>query len=85
MKQYLVATALGVLLFAGCKEKNTELSPSAIQAKVDSLVGIRMEELNNQAMDDLDRRMSIEVKAKADSIVAAATAAAPPDSSAIAR
>lgn len=77
MKQYLIAAVLGTALFTACKDKNEELSPSAIQARVDSLVGVRMEELNRQAMDDLDRRMSIEIKAKADSIVAAAMAAAP--------
>lgn len=78
MKKILVVPALGILLLGACKEEQEELTPSAINAKVDSLVGARMEELNVQAMEDLDRRMSIEVKVKADSIVAAATATPAP-------
>lgn len=47
------------------------LTQSAIDAKVDSIVGMKMEDLNRQSMEDLDRRISIEVKVKADSIVEA--------------
>ena len=74
MKILLPLTILS-LLFCACSEK-TEHSDSFIDAKVDSIVGTRMEEINRAAMEDLDQRMTIEVKAKADSIIAARRAAA---------
>lgn len=71
---------LAVAAFSSCKEHETAITQSQINAKVDSLIGIKIEELNRQAMEDLDRRKSIEVKAKADSIVQAyvQSQAAPP-------
>ena len=42
-----------------------------IQAKVDSVVDEKMEGLVAEANEDLDRRIAIEVKPMADSIVAA--------------
>lgn len=67
---------LGVVLIMGgltacSNNKQNTLSQSDIQAKVDSIVGGRMAELNKQSVEDLENRMAIEVKAKADSIVAA--------------
>ena len=60
-----------IILFAGsCKQKVAH-SDSIVNAAVDSIVGSRMEEINRRSMEDLDQRMTIEVKAKADSIVAA--------------
>ncbi len=56
---------------ASCQPKEEVIDASRQNAMIDSLIAIKMEELNQQAMDDLDRRKSIEVKAKADSIVAA--------------
>jgi hypothetical protein len=49
------------------------LTQSEIEAKTDSLVGIKMQDLTQQSMADLEARIAIEVKAKADSIVAART------------
>jgi high-affinity K+ transport system ATPase subunit B len=60
-----------ILLFASCASKTKNMTESEIKAKADSLVGIRIEELNRQAIEDFDRRKSIEVKIKADSIVQA--------------
>ncbi|MCD6063636.1 MAG: hypothetical protein K0R82_1547 [Flavipsychrobacter sp.] len=71
MAVFLVAA---LVTLACCKAKKKAITQSRIDAKVDSLVAIKMEEINMQAMEDLDRRMSIEVKAKADSIVQAALA-----------
>jgi hypothetical protein len=67
MKKLLPITAL---LLAACSQNN-EHTDSFVHAKVDSIVGARMNEINQQAMDDLDKRMTIEVKQKADSIIAA--------------
>jgi predicted lipoprotein len=66
---------LAVLLLAACNQNNDH-SDSVVHAKVDSIVGSRMEEINRKAMEDLDQRMTIEVKQKADSIIAARRAAA---------
>ncbi len=59
-----------VMLFAACAQNN-EHTDSFVHSKVDSIVGARMEEINRRAMEDLDQRMTIEVKQKADSIIAA--------------
>lgn len=61
---------LSLLLLAACNQNN-EHTDSFVHAKVDSIVGSRMNEINQKAMEDLDQRMTIEVKQKADSIVAA--------------
>jgi hypothetical protein len=71
MKKLLPLT---VLLFAACSQDNQH-TDSFVDAKVDSIVGTRMEEINRKAMEDLDQRMTIEVKQKADSIIAARRAA----------
>ena len=63
------------LAFTACTQKEKAISQSEVEAKVDSIVGTKIGEINRQAMEDLDRRMTIEVKAKADSIVAAAAPA----------
>jgi hypothetical protein len=71
-----------ILLFTACRE-DLEHTDSYVDAKVDSIVGSRMEEINRRAMEDLDQRMTIEVKQKADSIIAARRAAAAGDTAAI--
>ena len=62
-----------VVALSACSSKKETFNESTIDARADSIVGIKMEELNKQSMEDLDQRMAIEVKAKADSIVAART------------
>lgn len=76
-KGYLFAIIVSIA-FASCAQKEKAISQSEIQAKVDSIVGTKIGDINRQAMEDLDRRMTIEVKAKADSIVAAANTATAP-------
>lgn len=66
--RFLLSAALLLLLFS-CNQE-TKYTDSYVHAMVDSIVGQRMEEINRQAMEDLDQRMSIELKQKADSIVA---------------
>jgi hypothetical protein len=72
MKRLLPACLL--LAIASCNQNNQH-TDSYVHAKVDSIVGARMEEINRRAMEDLDQRMTIEVKQKADSIIAARKAA----------
>jgi hypothetical protein len=72
MKKILLVLACGATTFVSCENKQTTpMTENEINAKVDSLVGVKIEELNVQAMEDFDRRKTIEVKAKADSIVEA--------------
>lgn len=71
MRKTVPGSALLVSLLMACNDKQQTLSDSAMHAKVDSIVGVRMIDLNRQSMEDLDHRIAIEVKAKADSIVAA--------------
>ena len=49
------------------------MSVHDINFKVDSIIAEKQEGLIKEANEDLDRRMAIEVKPKADSIVAAQT------------
>lgn len=74
MKYILITVAVSVALFS-CESKQDRNTRSERSAKIDSMVAERMQEVNTQAMEDLDRRMSIEVKAKTDSIVQARIAA----------
>ncbi len=65
-----------MVMMASCSsEKEQAMNQSQYDAKVDSLVGDKMNDLFMQSMEDRDRRISIEVKPKADSIVAAWQAA----------
>lgn len=70
MKHLLLIGCL-TLLAISCRNRGEVHNDSYVQAKVDSIVGSRLEEINRKAMEDLDQRMTIEVKAKADSIIAA--------------
>ncbi len=76
MKKLLFPAVFASLLFAACGNNAAPvMDENAIQAKADSIVGTRLEDLNAQATEDLDRRMAIEVKPMADSIIAARKAA----------
>lgn len=71
MRYILLFPLLFLTICMGCRAKVQSISESQKHAKVDSIVGTHLEDLNRMAMEDLDRRKSIEVKAKADSIVQA--------------
>ena len=58
-----------LLSLVACQPKQKTITESRKHAVIDSMVAVRMEEVIKQAAEDLDRRRSIEVKAKADSIV----------------
>jgi len=61
-----------------CADKKAAFKQSEVNAKIDSIVGERLVEINRKAMEDLDNRIAIEVKAKADSILAARNKTAVP-------
>jgi hypothetical protein len=71
MKKYVLIAVCGVAGLASCTTKEKAMSDTEKQAKVDSIVGTRLEELSTAATEDFDRRKTIEVKQKADSIVEA--------------
>ena len=74
MIKSIVLCGFCLIVLGACKnDKQKALTESMMHAKTDSIVGVKMQELNQQSMEDLDHRMAIEVKAKADSIVAAKT------------
>jgi hypothetical protein len=56
---------------SACVADQKPLDESRRDAMVDSIVGTKTGELSQQAAEDLDRRRTIEVKAKADSLVQA--------------
>ena len=64
----LVVLALGV---ASCNKEPQQLSRQQIKQKIDSITQVRISESDMQAHIDLERRIKIEVNAKADSIVEA--------------
>jgi len=72
MKQLRLYVPAAALALASCGAKQAALTESQVQAKVDSLVAVKVEELNQHYTEDLEKRIAIEVKVKADSIVAAA-------------
>lgn len=74
MKKLLFPAIAATLMFTACQnEVAPGMTENEMETKVDSIVGTKLDELNQQATEDLDRRMAIEVKPKADSIVAART------------
>lgn len=74
MKKNIFLPCLTILcLFSACAQKDTNNDQTSIHARADSAVGSRMEEINQEAMESLEQRIAVEVKAKADSIVAART------------
>lgn len=66
----LFVSGLLILSLSACTQK-VEMSESMKKATVDSLVRIRMKDLREQAREDLDQRMTIELRAKTDSVLQA--------------
>lgn len=72
MKKILFPAAFATILLASCQNNAAPaMDEATMQNKVDSTVGEKLDELTMQANEDLDRRMAIEVKPKADSIIEA--------------
>lgn len=72
MKKLLFPAVAAMFMFTACQQEAAPgMTENEMQAKVDSIVGTRLDQLNQEATEDLDRRVAIEVKPKADSIIAA--------------
>lgn len=70
MKNLLLALLILSLGFTSCDKKDpVPLTKDQIKQKIDSLTTMRMRESDQQARQDLDYRMKIEVKVKVDSIL----------------
>lgn len=63
---------------AACGKKEQELTPAQIRARADSIVQTKIPRLQQQAREDLERRLPIELKPKVDSIRNISKAVAPP-------
>lgn len=60
---------LSIIIVCGaCGKKEQELSPAEIAAKADSIVRAKAPKIRQQAREDLDKRLPIELKPKIDSI-----------------
>ena len=55
--------------FASCNKEPQPLTRQQIKQKIDSITSIRIKESDAQAQRDLQHRIEIEVKVKADSIL----------------
>jgi hypothetical protein len=54
---------------AACQKKEEELTLQQVQQRADSIYRSKIKKLEQQAQEDLDRRRSIELKPKVDSIL----------------
>ena len=72
MKKTLLALIILSLGFAACNKEPEPMTQVQIKQKIDSIAAYRIKELDEQAQKDLEHRIKIEVKVKADSIVNAA-------------
>ncbi len=57
------------LIFVSCNKTTPILSKKEINKKVDSIVNIRIKEIDKESERDLEHRIKIELKVKADSII----------------
>jgi len=71
MNRTLVALILAVCAFASCSKEPKGLTKEEIRYKIDSITQVRIREADEQAQQDLDHRIKIEVKVKVDSMVSA--------------
>ncbi len=72
MNKVLLAFSVMLVCLSSCdKEVPQPLTKEQIQQQIDSLAKIRMHEVDEQAKVELEHRIKIEVKIKADSILQA--------------
>ena len=69
MKKTLLALIILATGFSACNKEPQQLTRAQINQKIDSIAAARIKELDQQSQQDLDHRIKIEVKVKADSIV----------------
>ena len=69
MKKNIVALLLISLAVASCNKDPQPLSKKEIQQKIDSITTSRIKEMDERSKKDLEVRITIEVKVKADSIL----------------
>ena len=69
MKKTLLAIMIVATGFSACNKEPQPLTRVQINQKIDSIVAARVKELDEQSQRDLEHRIKIEVKVKADSIV----------------
>lgn len=67
----LLLLALPIYFFS-CNSETASVDPSAIQKTVDSIASVKIEEAQASSIAECEARMTTEVKAKVDSIMASA-------------
>ncbi len=77
MKAIKLSIVLACLFTVSCKKEVQVIRPEVIKGKIDSIVNVRFRELDANAQRDLDYRITIELRVKADSIYNARLKAAP--------
>lgn len=65
----IIAVIFFICMLTSCAKQEKNLTPQQINQKVDSIVALKEKKLRSQAHEDLNRRMSIEIKPKVDSIL----------------
>jgi hypothetical protein len=70
MNKILLAFTIASLFFTSCdKEQAKPLTKEQIQQQIDSVTKLRIQQVDQLAQKDLEHRIKIEVKVKADSIL----------------
>jgi hypothetical protein len=65
----IIALFVITITLIACGKKQKELTPQQIEAKADSILQTKIGKMRKDAKEDLEKRLSIEVKPKVDSIL----------------
>ena len=68
IKNLSILSFFVVFTAVSCKKETTVISKKVIQQKIDSILDVRIKELDQEAQRDLEHRKTIELKVKSDSI-----------------
>jgi len=67
--KFIITLLFLTLIFVACGKQEKVYTPAQINQIADSIYKIKVKKLQKQAKDDYDRRLSIELKPKVDSIL----------------
>lgn len=69
MRTYtIIVTGCLLILCFSCKKEKALVSKQELQHRIDSILAVRIKEIENDAAKDLELRKTIELKVKSDSI-----------------
>ncbi len=64
-----IAFMISLLAMVSCGKETQEMSMEALQTKADSILAPKYKQMQQEARDNLDKRRSIELKPKVDSLL----------------